>query len=1038
MGLHFDQPLWLLLLLAAFPLGWLGLRWFHAMSRLRAWTSILARALLLALIAMMLAGAATVRQTDRLAVIALVDVSESVRRFAPSGDITGSAAETIAEWLRRAGQGRGPGDLLGVVAFDGEAMAVMTPRGGGGDGEGMSPPLDVQIAEGTNIARAIELGAAMFPPDAARRLVLISDGNETSGNALKAAREVAGGAGSMRTPIDVLPLAYRVERETIVEFVDAPPRASSESTVAVRVGLRSTGGGSGELRLFREGRPIDLNGAAEGYGRRVQWEGERHVETIEVKLDDTPIHRFEAFFEPDSRSTDTLADNNRGEAFTVTPGKGAVLLVDAVSGGASQGAGATLAQTLRDADIDVEVQAPEMFPSDLLSLHAYDLILFQNVAAEQVSRAGQVALRDYVTQLGGGFVMIGGPDSFGAGGWNGTPLEEILPVKLDLPEQLIVPSAAIIFVLDSSGSMSSSVLGGMRSQQDIANEGTALAIETLDKEDLVGVIEFSSAYRVVIPLAKNSNPSANADLVRGISSDGGTNMFPAIARAESMLNGVDAKVKHVIVLSDGRSSGSAATGFQLAERMRASDITISTIAVGDRVESAVLEEIAVRGGGTFHRVVDPMVLPRVFVKEVRVVRKPLVRESLFEPVVRPVGSPLTAGMGADWPALGGLVLTQRREEPAITYAAMAPSGEPLLAHWNVGLGRVAAFTSDAHDWAQRWLGWPGYQRLWTQMARTLARPASSNRYDLITEVTDEGVRVRLEAFDDDGGPLDLLSIPGKVYVPGRDEPVEIRLSQTGPGVYEGSLDSEQTGTYIVALTPRSGARQLAPVIGGATRMRGAEYRRLSSDVGALRRIAEDTGGRLLDLDAPETAQLFDRSQISPSVAVSPIWRTLMAWTLVIFLLDVATRRVAWDRLLDRSVREELRRHAAAATRSRSERAAATASALRGFTGARRAERAGDVDESDVETGRAAARGQTQRAAGDDAAEDARARRQTVRDALQGGPQPRPAEPSAGAEPSTDAAEEAGTASGLLAAKRRARERMARENGEVEDDSEPRG
>src|SRR5258705_2432736 len=126
------------------------------------------------------------------------------------------------------------------------------------------------MQECTDIAQGIRLGAAMIPPDAAGRIVLFSDGNQTQGNALEAAREATGGgagaiAGNAQTrgrlPIDAVPLAYNVASEVMIESVDSPPQAPAESVVTVRVVLQSAAPARGTLQLLREGQPLDINGA---------------------------------------------------------------------------------------------------------------------------------------------------------------------------------------------------------------------------------------------------------------------------------------------------------------------------------------------------------------------------------------------------------------------------------------------------------------------------------------------------------------------------------------------------------------------------------------------------------------------------------------------------------------------------------------------------------------------------------------------------------------------------------------------------------
>src|SRR5690606_19354490 len=247
----------------------------------------------------------------------------------------------------------------------------------------------------------------------------------------------------------------------------------------------------------------------------------------------------------------------------------------------------------------------------------------------------------------------------------------------------------------------------------------------LASTDLISVIVFNTTTDVLVPLRPNTDPNATAERILSISPGGGTVLGPALQEAHNQLKDVRAAVKHVIVLSDGRSADPASLP-AIASRMKADGITISTISVGDQTDERNMAEIADRGGGRFYAVSNPTLLPRFFLKAVKIVRTPLLRNEPFNPVLLPAPSPLTAGLGNP-PALGGLVLTQRRPEPTITYAMQTPAGEPLLAHWTVELGQVAAFTSDANPagWARDWIDWPGYRQMWTQAARTLARPSTT-------------------------------------------------------------------------------------------------------------------------------------------------------------------------------------------------------------------------------------------------------------------------------------------------------------------------
>ncbi len=987
--LRFEDPTWLWWILAALPLGLAGWAWFAAMSRARKGVAVLLRLGLIAALAGALAGLSRVTRTENLAVVAVVDASESVRRLWREAGTGGDPLERAWEFVGRATANRGADDLLGLVVFDGRAMVLRTPT----RAPAVTGGIDARGTDGSDLAGAIRLARSIIPPDAGGRIVLISDGNQTSGDALAAARETAGlaRAGAMRRgiPIDVAPLRYHVEDEVMVESVDAPPAAPEASTIALRVLLEATSASTGTLRVLREGRPVRIGGGAEGLGRRVALVPGANVQVVEVRLDASRVHRFRVVYEPDALgeglglSGDTFADNNSGDAVTITPGRGSVLVID----GTGEAEPSPLARALRDAGVEVGVVAPEQAPPDLLSLQAYDLVVLENVAAEALSEEFQEWLGAFVRDMGGGLVMAGGPDSFGAGGWRGTELEKLLPVRLEIPDRAVAPDVATIFVIDNSGSMSWSAMGSGRSKQELADEATALAISRLRKADLVGIIAFNTEPEVVVPLGANADIAGNQKAAREIYPGGGTNIPPAVEEALDQLARVDVKQKHVIVLSDGLSMGRERLA-GLAERARDEGVKLSTVAVGLDADGQVMERMATIAGGRYYHVLNPNALPRIFLKAVRVVRSPLVRDEAFQPVVLAPESPLAAGVGVP-PMLNGLNLTAPREEPAITLAMASPRGDPLLAHWNVGLGKVVAFTSDARRWGQPWLGWEAYRRFWLQVVRQTARAATGRAFEGDAQVRDEVLHVTVRATDPAGSPLDGLAMPATVYTP-TGVSRAFTLAQSGPGVYEGSLAAPERGTYVALVRPGSGGTRLAPVLLGATARGGAELRSLASNAALLEQIAEATGGRVLDVNAAAPASLFLREGVAPQEAVTNLWRGLLVAALALLMLDIAARRIAWDRWVGREFAQEAR----ASLGVRGEGATGVVAGLRASR-RRGADGALALDERDAEA----------------LATAARDRRRAVRLAQAQGEQ----------GTSVDGGSEGG--SSLLAAKRRAAERF---------------
>ncbi len=909
MSIYFDHPILLLLAVAAIPLIIIGWRSMSGLDVTRRVAALGFRALLVILLAVLLAAPHTTRQHHQLTVIGLLDISTSVRRFAQlptSSDLSDrSNLEYLRQWFRNATDMKEPDDRFALIVFDGRAAAITTPS----TESAIDDAFSITTVEGTNIADAIQLGLAMFPGDTARRLVLVSDGNQTAGDALEAVRRATGTLDEntqvvdaddqqLTIPIDVLPIAYNISNDVQIVRVEAPPQAQAGQTVTVRVVLEATQPTTGRLTLRHESAYLDLNGDEPGNQMRVDVPRGQSVQRVQVRLRDSKVNRFEAIFEPDDPTADALADNNAAQAFTATPAEGKVLIVDDGAGRRDN----PLAQLLIEGDFKVELQTPIDFPNDLLSMQRYDLVILDNIPSYALTLDQQELLGRYVNDLGGGLMMLGGERSFGAGGWNGSTVEEILPLELDPPRELRLATAALVLVLDRSGSMNRPVAGARASQQEVANEGAALAVESLRETSYVGVVTFDLFAHEHVPLQRNDDPQAIAARIRAIRADGGTNLLPALQMAHRMLRNVDVEKKRVVCLSDGQSPTDGLA--ERVQRMSADGIQVTTIAVGDDADFATLANLADIGGGAFYEVRNPRVLPSVLIDSVQVLNKPLLKEGAFTPIVQPGATSLAAGMDAA-PPLQGLVITAPKDAPAITIDLAHPDGEPLLAQWQAGLGRVAAFTSSIHaPWGDSWQGWPTAATFWTQLARRTSRPSMDQDTELRTQIEDDHMLVQLNvrsARTDESvnestrsaSTLNFLQVDGVVYRPdGSSE--RIRLRQTGPDQYSTSVPADAAGNYIVALTPRQAGQPLAPVIGGASRTGSAELRRYQSDIDLLREIAVLTGGRILEINDPLAVDMFDRSDLPKTRSILPVWRTVLLATLGLLLLDIANRRVSWS------------------------------------------------------------------------------------------------------------------------------------------------
>ena len=949
------EALWLLLL--GVPIVWLGLRSLVVLEPVRKWLAIGLRLVVLALLVLMLGGLQAVRTHEDLTVMAVVDRSESVRRFATMPDPEAPRRamdyeQWASRWLRLAGEDRRDNDLFGLMGFSDRPSLEVMPTPSVRTETAASP----DPGDGTDLVQAMRASLGLLPPDSGSRLVLVSDGNHTpqgGGSGADAGLGGSAGAGgdeqvlafareakAAGVPIDVVPVAYAARSEVLVEAVYAPTQARQGRTVGVRVALRATQPTAGTLEILHDEELIDINGPAAGTGFSIepqQWTLERSgdpdaegdvdadagpaarsgqyvlVQQVDVPVGLTGVNRFEAVFEPltalagggdSTAGGDQIAANNRAEGFTLVSGKGKVLVVDG-EGGAS---GEILPSALASRGIELEVVPPQGMPSRLSRLQRYDAVVFQNVPRDLVTLPQQRDLVKYVHDLGGGFVMVGGDDSFGAGGWTNSPVDQrLLPVECQIPTQTVLPTGALMLVIDRSGSMHSPVAGSNKSQIDLAAEAAVLALNTLYPQDYIGVVSFDSQGHLVAQLGPNTNPAAVAKKIRSIQAGGGTTISAGLDLARRQLlqlETTDAAVRHVVLITDGQSSPPPGGNWaRVIGPMMQNGITLSTIGVGDGRNAQLLNLIARMGNGNYHDIANPASLPQVFIKEAKTVRKSLVRETEFTPQLVATGSPVTRDLPAT-PPLRGLVLTGPKRDPRVFTPMLGPEGEPLFAHWQTGLGRAAAFTSDATNrWAAPWLPWGGYADFWARTLRHVSRPTPTRSADLLADVRGDRLRLRLDAAGaaETGGQgtgafQNFVQARGAIIKP--DGSVEnVTLRQTGPGLYEADAEADLPGSYVVSLVLMEPDGTRRTVYGGANRPVGRELRNFRSNTALLERVAEITGGRVLDPAQPQAqaAGLFSREGYAfVSRSVRPLWRELLVLLLVLVLLDVANRRVAWD------------------------------------------------------------------------------------------------------------------------------------------------
>ncbi len=850
----FAQPLILLGLLALPLLLPVALRGAEAALRGRRRAATALRAVLLALVIVALAGPAIVRRSDHLAVIFLVDASDSV-------GVEGQAA--ARDFIRRSLAQMPKGDVAGIVVFGDNALVERAI----GDDPELRDLLSRPATGYTDLAGAVRLGLALFPEAHAKRLVLLSDGQENKGD-LTAAANAAASSGA---EISTVTLSRPAGDEALVGEVRAPARAREGERIDVQVTVESTREQAARLRLFADGNLVGE--------RDVQLRAGRNGFQFTIGQAAAGFHTYRAQI---VAPVDTFGQNNAGSAYTDVKGRPQVLVLEGQANEA-----ANVAAALKANGFLADVLPADRAPATLAEYVPYDAVVLVNAPAESLGpRMGVV--QSYVRDLGRGLIVIGGERAYGPGGYAGTPLEETLPVRMELRNGVINPPVSLVFVIDKSGSMGGAGGAGV-SKLDLAKEAAFRAIKLLQPQDEVGIVAFDdAAYWVADRKPLGDQPDITGRL-GSIQLGGGTNIYAGLDEAVKSQLKSTGKVRHIILVTDGNSANQFD---QLIPQMGANGITLTVVGVGSDA-APYLPQLATDGGGRYYFASDPAQLPEILVKETRLALRSYFIEG---DIVPRFGAPSPIVEGLDGvPRLRGYVGATAK--PTAATPLVSDEGDPLLAQWQYGLGRVVAWTSDAKgQWAVDWLPWPEFAPFWSRaVGWTVAAPPQ----DLQVNTHFEGDRalVTVDALAPGGGYRNGLQVAGTVVGPDGARQ-EVTLRQTAPGRYEADLGPLAEGSHLLGIVARDAeGRPQAATTGGIVVPYSPEYALPRGDRAALARARELTGGTELT----DPAQTFAHT-LPPVRQLRDVWAPLLLLAILLLPFDIALRRLLIGR---REVRKTL-------------------------------------------------------------------------------------------------------------------------------------
>lgn len=833
--------IWLILaLLAVEWLVYLRQGTFQAKSRGQKSQILLLRGLLALCLLLAWVNPSVALGRQQTATVFLVDVSDSV---------AGKEEEAVS-FVKEAMDALPEGEESGVIAFGKEARVEQFLH----KGRLFSALETVVSGAATNLNQAVAAAIGMFPDNAPKRLVLLTDGKENEGKI----EEFSTLLKEKKIKLLVRKWENAGAAEVSVESVSVPDKVSLGDVFKVNVYINSNIETGATLSLYA--------GNEKKAERRLELQKGSNQFVFTDTQTSLGLKSYRAILEPDE---DTVSLNNEYSAYTQAEAQETVLFIEGQSGQGNE-----FAKLLDAANIAYQRIIPAAAPRTLMELSVYRSLLLLDVYAPDLPEGFMDNLETYVRDYGGGLVAIGGSNSFALGGYRDTPLEAVLPMDMDLKGEKEIPKMAMVMVIDRSGSMSSG--DGNVSQLTLAKEAAVEALHSLRAEDEVGVIAFETTYDWVVDLQAASDKEEIEKGIDSIGLGGGTSIYPAVKAAFQGLEKSDAKRKHIILLTDGQDGFGEYDG--LLKRLEEENISLSTVAVGQDSDQELLTRLAEQGNGRSYYTDIHSDIPRIFAQEVFLAAKEYLVNREFTPALTSNSSLVREAAASGVPSLYGYIAASPKERAQVHM--ISDTEDPIYATWQYGLGRTAAFTSDGENkWTRDWASWDGYPLLLKNMVNWTMTDMTHEENKL--EVTQEGSSLKLSY---ELGTYGEHSSVEALLTDEEGKQQTMKLTETVPGSFEGEISLEETGIYGINVRQKEQGEVVASQNTAAALQYSEEYR-LNEDISAFERFVEGNEGSYIDT-ALEAVQGKPEA-VQGRTSLGTLFLLLCA---ILFLGDIAMRR----------------------------------------------------------------------------------------------------------------------------------------------------
>ena len=843
MGISIQNPIMLLLIIPVAGLIIISARFLiKRQVRYLKWT-LTAHILIGVFLILALSGVSILIKRSQTNTVFVVDVSDSTKN--QSAVVENFVASAIQEM---------PQDTYaGIITFGKNARIEQFLS----DKKVFSGFKTTPVTTSTNMEGALNVAATMLDDSYNQRIVLITDGKQNEGEILSLSQIYA----NKGIEFKIFQIEVDETPEVYIDSMSIPEEISVGDVFSIDITIDSNISTEATLYLY-QGRTLKNTTS-------IQLETGENNFVFSDTLSDAGLAGYRAVIDAPG---DTQSINNEYYAYAQATVPPRILIIESSLGDAGQ-----FLPVLEAANISYDCVTPSGVPRSMDQLLEYKSVITVDVHSDDLTKDFMELLKTYVQDYGGGYIATGGENSFALGGYKNTPLETILPVSMDLTGEKEIPQMSMVMVIDHSTSMGDG--NGYASNLDLAKAAAASALENLRDTDKVGILGFSDEFSWNSPLSLISDRQAVEDAIFSIPLAGGTSIYPALKEAVDAMEKDDSAIRHIILLTDGQD------GYKnyedLLERINRAGISLSTVSVGQSADRGLLKSLADSGNGRYYHTDVSESLPRIFAKEVFLSAKAYLVNRDFVPAISSNSEIITSVAGQGLPVLHGYVAATPKELADVLLSS--DSGDPILAVWQHGLGKTAAFTSDVKNlWTGEYALWENYPALWKNVieatlsqesqGQASASASLENGEALVTYHTKQfssSTKVRAVCTSQDG------------------EKQELELRASSPGIFTASLQKDLApGIYSINVRQSEGEDILYSVNTALANPYSSEYR-FGQDDGSFLQFAQNVGA----VKITEPSQVFD-TKLSGVRAMKDLTLPFLFAAWLFFVADIAGRRLS--------------------------------------------------------------------------------------------------------------------------------------------------